>query len=208
MLNETYFQSRIPIFLELGFQQSALSKLQSYIDLLWSENEDLNLISRKMTYADLIDNHVIDCLLALKKFPKHVKIAADFGSGGGLPGIIYAIQFPNVHFQLFEKSVRKQDFLKKCRSFIRNFEVQGEIPNQLTNVDLIIARGFKPLDVILDMSRDHYNSKRRYFLLKARLEKIEEEYLIAHKKFKNLEIEKIALKSPVLDVERHLILIN
>lgn len=208
MSNSLYFQKRKPIFVELGLQESALFKLEKYVDLLWSENEDLNLISRKMTYADLIDNHVIDCLLPLRNFPKQVKSAADFGSGGGLPGIIYAIQFPHVHFHLFEKSVRKQQFLNKCREITKNFEVHGLIPDKLKNTDLIIARGFKPLDGIIEMSREHYHAKGRYFLLKARSEKIEEELLLARQKFKNLQITKILLNSPVLEVERHLVLIN
>ncbi len=208
MTNESYFQSRVPVFLQLGFREAAIPKLRNYVDLLWSSNEDLNLISRKMTYADLIDNHVIDCLLPLKSFPGQVKKAADFGSGGGLPGVIYAIQFPHVHFQLFEKSVRKQEFLNKCNTITKNFEVCGIIPNKPDAVDLIIARGFKALAEILEISRDHYFSKGRYFLLKARAEKIEEELLLAKKKFKDLTASKILLRSPVLDVERHLVLIN
>ena len=208
MSNQLYFSSRTPVLIELGFREAALTKLQAFIDLLWSANEDLNLISRKMTYAELIDNHVIDCLLPLKHFPSHVKIAADFGTGGGLPGIIYAIQFPHIHFELFEKSIKKQEFLSGCKVIIKNFKVHGEIPLQLKDVDLIIARGFKPIDVILDISREYFNSKGKYFLLKARAEKIEEELVLAKNKFKMLAANKIALKSPVLDVERHLIIIN
>lgn len=208
MSNLLYFQSRIPVLKELGFRDAALPKLQSFVDLLWSANEDLNLISRKMTYPELIDNHVIDCLLPLKHFPKHVKVAADFGAGGGLPGVMYAIQFPHIQFQLFEKSARKQDFLQSCSAIAKNIKIHGEITNSIKDIDLIIARGFKPIDVILEMSRDYYSNKGQYFLLKARAEKIEEEIQQSSKKFKALKIEKIPLVSPVLEVERHLILIN
>src|SRR5690349_4251309 len=105
------FESRSPVFLELGFRKEALPALKSYLDLLWSANEELNLISRQMTFDELIDNHVIDCLLPISQFPKPVKVAADFGSGGGLPAVIYAIQFPETKFRLFEKSPKKQEFL-------------------------------------------------------------------------------------------------
>ncbi len=208
MSNTSYFQSRAGVFTELGFRENALPKLQAYVDLLWSANEDLNLISRKMTYPELIDNHVIDCLLPLKHFPSHVKIAADFGTGGGLPGLIYAIQFPHIQFQLFEKSIKKQEFLKSCSAVTKNIVICGDIPSQLKDIDLVIARGFKPLDTILEMSRSYCNDRGKYFLLKARAEKIEEEIVDSQKKFKTLKIEKIPLKSPVLEVERHLILIN
>lgn len=181
--------------------------LKSYLDLLWKANEELNLISRKMTSEELIDNHVIDCLLPLPYFPKDTKVVADFGSGGGLPGVLYAIQFPHIEYHLFEKSPRKQEFLSACKSLAPNLQVHGEIPLNLDRYDLVTARAFKPLDVILDMSRSYYAKKGRYFLLKARIEKINEELGLAKKKFKDLNPEIINLKSPVLEVKRHLVLI-
>ncbi|MGZ3769751.1 MAG: 16S rRNA (guanine(527)-N(7))-methyltransferase RsmG [Bdellovibrio sp.] len=185
-----------------------MPKLKAYIDLLWAENEELNLISRKMTYEELIDNHVIDCLLPLKKFPFPVKEVADFGSGGGLPGVIYAIQFPDIKFHLYEKSPKKQEFLEKCRKAVApNLSVHGEIPKVLKDIDLVTARGFKPIDVILEVSRDYYKNHGKYFLLKARREKIDEEVVLAQKKFKDLKVTVEKIESPVLDVERHLVLI-
>lgn len=202
-----YFEKRSPLFIELGFNEAALPKLKNYVDLLWSANEELNLISRKMTFEELIDNHIVDCLLPLKHFPKDIKVAADFGAGGGLPGVIYAIQFPEVKYHLYEKSPKKQEFLNKCKSIAPNLSVHGEIPKDLKDVQLVTARGFKPVDVILEVSRDYYKNGGKYFLLKARKEKIDEEFVLAKKKFKELQTEVIPLKSPVLDVERHLVLI-
>lgn len=203
------FEKRIPLLLELGFREEALPQLKAYIDLLWATNEELNLISRKMTYDELIDNHLIDCLLPLKLFPATtIRSVADFGSGGGLPGVIYALHFSNIQFNLFEKSKLKQAFLKSCQKLAPNLVIHGEIPLELKNIDLITARAFKPIDVILDISRRYYEKKGKYFLLKARQEKINEEFLLAKKKFKDLSLNITPLTSPVLDVERHLVLIN
>ena len=202
-----HFEKRIPTILELGFNEQALPKLKKYIDLLWASNEELNLISRKMTMEELIDNHVIDCLLPLKKFPKDIKVAADLGSGGGLPGVIYSIQFPQTKFLLFEKSKLKQDFLNKCKTIAPNMKINGDIPVRLDTVEIVTARAFKPIDVLLDMTRHYYTGGGKYFLLKARREKIDEELLLAQKKFKDLKVDIVPLKSPVLEVERHLVLI-
>ena len=203
-----YFETRRPVILKLGFSEDAILPLQRYVDLLWASNEDLNLISRKMTFEDLIDNHVIDCLLPLEHFPSELKTVADFGSGGGLPAVIYAIQFPKIQFHLFEKSPKKQEFLARCRDIAPNIHVHGDIPLELKGIDLVMARGFKPLDVILEMSRKHYFGGGSYFLLKGRLEKINEEIALAHKKFKDLEVLVSQLKSPVLDVERNLVIVQ
>lgn len=200
-------ESRKANILALGFDQNKFSLLQDYVNLLWSSNEELNLISRKMTPEELMDNHIIDCLLPLRHFPQKLKRVADFGSGGGLPAVIYAIQFPEVQFELYEKSPKKQDFLKKCaRALAPNIQVRGEIGSDL-QADLVIARGFKPIDVILEMSRVYYRGGGKYFLLKARREKIEEELALARKKEKQLNAEIVPLESPVLEVERHLVLI-
>ncbi|KYG69213.1 ribosomal RNA small subunit methyltransferase G 1 [Bdellovibrio bacteriovorus] len=200
-----YFESRIPIILQLGFREEALPLLKAYIDLLWSSNEELNLISRKMTFEELIDNHIIDCLLPLKYFPANLKAAADFGSGGGLPAVIYAIQFPQMRYHLYEKSPKKQEFLAKCKSIAPNLEIHGEIPKDLAAIEMVTARGFKPIDVILDVSRTYFNKQGRYFLLKARREKIDEEMALALKKFKNAKATITPLTSPVLEVERNLV---
>ncbi len=202
-----HFEKRKSTILELGFKQEALPKLKQFIDLLWSSNEELNLISRKMTQEELIDNHVIDCLLPLQYFPTNIRVAADFGSGGGLPGVLYAIQFPEVSFQLYEKSKLKQEFLKRCQIIAPNLIINGEIPPRLDQVEIITARAFKPLDVILEVSRSYYASGGKYFLLKARQEKIEEELQMARQKFKDLKVKIHPLSSPVLEVERHLVLI-
>jgi 16S rRNA (guanine527-N7)-methyltransferase len=206
-MNE-HFEKRIPLFIDLGFRESGIPQLKAYIDLLVATNEELNLISRKMTYEELIDNHVIDCLLPLSKFPKNVKRVADFGTGGGLPGVIYAIHFSETKFNLYEKSVLKQGFLKKCKAIAPNITVEGDIPPKLQDVNLIMARAFKPVDVILDMSRAYFQGGGKYFMLKARLEKIEEELVETRKKFPDVKVQIEALKSPVLEVERHLVLIN
>ncbi len=204
----SYFDNKVPHILKLGFREEAIASLRAFLQLLWETNEQLNLISRKMTAAELIDNHVIDCLLPLEYFPENVKTVADFGTGGGLPGIIYALQFPDIRFRLYEKSHLKQDFLNRCKSLAKNIKIEGDIPLQLHDVDVVMARGFKPLDVLLDMSRDFYLKNGRYFLLKARREKIDEEIVLAKKKFKDLTCQIQVLHSPVLEVERHLVLIH
>lgn len=203
-----YFEKRIPIFLQLGFRQDAIVQLKEYVDLLWEANQHLNLFSRKMTFEELIDNHLIDCLLPLQFFPVETKVAADFGSGGGLPGVVYAIQFPNTRFRLYEKSRLKQDFLSHCKPMAPNLEVLGEIPEQLGAIELVVSRAFKPIDILLEMSRSFQQKSGRYFLLKARREKIDEELAVAQKKFKNLKVLIEPLQSPVLEVERHLVLIG
>jgi 16S rRNA (guanine527-N7)-methyltransferase len=212
------FEKQSPLMLKLGVDQQSLALVLKYIELLWASNQELNLISRKMTTAELIDNHLIDCLLALPELKKVMQAHAensntissigDFGSGGGLPGVLYALLFPQITFHLFEKSHLKQDFLNRCQTLAKNIRVHGDVPIKLKEVDLVIARAFKPLEAILEMSRGYYVQGGKYFLLKGRKEKIDEEVLLSQKKFKDLQVKIQALQSPILDVERHLVQIH
>jgi 16S rRNA (guanine527-N7)-methyltransferase len=203
-----YFDQQTPIFLSLGFRQEAILSLKKYIELLWASNEQLNLISRKMSFEELIDNHVIDCMLSFLSFPQNLKVVADLGSGGGLPGVLLALQFPNTQFHLYEKSPLKREFLAKCQKLCSNIILFDQITSEMKGTNLVTARAFKGVDVILDMTRKYYASGGQYLLLKGRKEKIDEELMLARKSFKDLKSNLVQMKSPVMDVERHLVMIN
>lgn len=195
--------------IDLGVDSSRLSLIEKYCALLWEENQNLNLLSRQMTIEDFLKNHLVDCFLPLKKFPLNIKNVADFGSGGGMPGVLYALQFPHMQFHLFEKSPKKQLFLEKCKELAANIIIHGEIvPEKMVSIDLVMARAFKPLEVILELSRVYYAQGGKYFLLKGRTDKIQEEFIDAQKKFKNLRIKKEPLFSPFVEAERNLVTIG
>ncbi len=209
------------LLLKIGLRPESMAPLTAYIQHLWLTNKSLNLISRQMSFEDLINNHVIDCLLPAPLMPNGIKRIWDFGSGGGLPGIIYALQWPHMEVQLFEKSPKKQEFLKSCLSFAPNIIVKSTIPENFDHhfgnttklsakENMITARGFKPLHILLELSSWYYQKGGRYFLLKGRREKIEEEIVLTQKKIKHFSPDKIEIKklySPVVNSERHLLLI-
>ncbi|MCE3010766.1 MAG: 16S rRNA (guanine(527)-N(7))-methyltransferase RsmG [Proteobacteria bacterium] len=204
-LLETYHQQ----ILDLGFPEAQWEGLSKFLEILSQKNEELNLVSRQMTMKELIENHVIDCLLPLERFPGEVKICADLGTGGGFPGVIYALAKPEVQFHFYEKSPLKQKYLESLiTSLSLSAEVRGEVKSHLNQADLAIARGFKPVDVILQMTSDFLKNQGKYFLLKGRLGKIKEECAAATKKNKSLRVVIDPLKSPVLDVERHLVVVG
>ncbi len=131
---------RKSILLKLGVKEEVLPMIQNYMNLLWQANDSLNLISRKMTMAEFIDNHIIDSFLPLSYFPTNMSKVADFGSGGGLPGVLYALQFPHLEFHLFEKSPKKQEFINQCKKIAPNLHIHGEITAQaLLSIDLVMA---------------------------------------------------------------------
>jgi 16S rRNA (guanine527-N7)-methyltransferase len=159
----------------------ASDPLAEYLAMLWKANQELNLVSRKMTPEELVIEHLMDCLIALPHLPAAKRIA-DLGSGGGLPAVALAICRPETHFTLFEKSPRKCQFLTTCAARWPNLSVAGPVPEggDLAKaaggkIDYAIARAFKPIRASFDSTRAYRRAGGRYVFYKARRAKIEEE---------------------------------
>ena len=87
--------------------QEIRDKLMDFARLLKETNARVNLISRK-DEDDIAYRHVAFCL-AISKFliPKAGAKIADVGTGGGLPGIVMAIVWPQAKVFMFDGIGRK-----------------------------------------------------------------------------------------------------
>lgn len=87
--------------------------LRSFFNELLKFNKTVNLIpSKSLLHCDLI--HFADCLrgsqIVQKKINENIGLY-DVGSGGGFPGMVYAILFPTQKMTLVELDDRKAEFL-------------------------------------------------------------------------------------------------
>ena len=93
-------------------------KLENYIKFLLEYNNKINLIG-KSTIEDIWNRHIIDSLQLINIIKNKDIRVADLGSGAGLPGIpLSIVGIKEVH--LFEKSIRKCEFLEKAKNFSKN----------------------------------------------------------------------------------------
>ena len=117
----------------------------------------MNLIS-KSSETDSIKRHIIDSAQVIDIIDKNAKTCVDLGSGSGLPGLVLAIIFKKkgstIKFELYEKSQKKSNFLRKM---IKHFDLNAEVKQKnifeerKLKADIIIARAFKPLQTILEL---------------------------------------------------------
>ena len=104
--------------------------LEEWADLLLNYNQEINLVSRKET--DLLwEKQILHCLslLVYQKIPQGLEVC-DFGTGGGLPGIILAIIRPDLYLTLVDSRQKKVAVLQKIVDDLR-----------LSNVRVICGRG-------------------------------------------------------------------
>ena len=148
----------------LNVSRETFPQFEAYCDLLQKENRKINLIS-KSTVNDMRKRHIVDCAQTIDFIDENYDICTDVGSGSGLPGIVLAIimkiKKPNMKFNLYEKSFRKCEFLSAVKEKLNlNAEViQKDIFREKNiETDLIIARAFKPLPIILDIANKNFKN--------------------------------------------------
>ena len=120
------------------------------------------------------------CLLQFEDhFPPTSVVMLQFlASGSGLPGIVLAIIMKHknseMKFKLYEKSFHKSNFLKEVTSkFDLNVEVLQKNIFEEKNLksDIVVARAFKPLPVILHLIHNNFKYFEEVILFLGRRSK-------------------------------------
>jgi len=125
-----------------------------------------NLIDRSSVFFTQHYTGVIDFI------DKNTSNLIDLGSGAGFPGLIIAILAKDrkirIKVKLIEKSTKKASFLREIVNYL-NLNVEVLNINALTHVkkleaDLIVARAFKPLKIILQFLDKNTENWKKVFL--------------------------------------------
>jgi len=160
-------------------------KLDSFYNHLIFKNKKMSLIAKsteRLTYI----RHFEDSAQIIDYLDDDSQEILDIGTGAGFPGIILDIikvdKNKKFNMNLLEKSAKKCKFLKET---IRLLELDIKIHNvdinmlRNKNYNVIVARAFKPLLVLLNIL-DNTNIKFKKLIL-HKGEKYESEILDAQK---------------------------
>ncbi len=175
----------------LNVSRETFPELEEFRSLILEKNKEINLISAG-SEAVSRERHIIDSAQIIDFINKNDNICTDIGSGSGLPGIVLAIimkhKKSSMRFHLYEKSYHKSNFLeevsKKLNLNTKIFQ-KNIFEEKNLSTDLIVARAFKPLPVILDLAKNNFNTFKNIILflgkngkeiLKDALKKWEFEY--------------------------------
>ena len=146
----------------LNVSRETFPDLEKFRQIIIKKNKDINLIS-KQTEQISKERHIIDSAQIIDLIDLNRSICTDIGSGAGLPGIVLAIimkhKKSNMKFKLYEKSFHKSNFLREVSStFDLNVEVLQKDIYEEKNIetDIIVARAFKPIPIILDLIQKNF----------------------------------------------------
>jgi len=84
-----------------------LSRFDAYLNLLYAQNQMVNMVSRQTPKDDYWLYHFLDSLLVIKCMDLQAGDALDFGSGGGLPGIPLKLVCPEMTMTLLDSVGKK-----------------------------------------------------------------------------------------------------
>ena len=160
----------VDIFSKLNVSRETIDDLLIFKKNLLKKNKSFNLISRND--EKIIDiRHIYDSAQVIDMIDKNIKKCADLGSGSGFPGIILAILSKHkdikAHFTLYEKSLRKSDYLNEI---IGKLKLDATVINknilEIKNVEseTIIARAFKPVGEIFKILNNNFNNYKNLIL--------------------------------------------
>ena len=151
--------------------RETLKELETFRKLIIMRNNDINLIS-STTIGASKDRHIIDSAQIIDFVDKNRSICTDLGSGAGLPGIVLAIimkhKNSDMQFNLYEKSYHKSKFLEEVsRKLNLNTKVfnQNIFEQENLHSEIIVARAFKPMIVILDLVNKSFKKFNNIILL-------------------------------------------
>ena len=151
--------------------RETLKELETFRKLIIMRNNDINLIS-STTIGASKDRHIVDSAQIVDFVDKNSSTCTDLGSGAGLPGIVLAIimkhKNSDMQFNLYEKSYHKSKFLEEVsRKLNLNTKVfnQNIFEQENLHSEIIVARAFKPMIVILDLVNKSFKKFNNIILL-------------------------------------------
>tara|TARA_Y100000590_G_scaffold283126_1_gene318488 strand:- start:839 stop:1474 length:636 start_codon:yes stop_codon:yes gene_type:complete len=154
----------------LNVSRETFPELEEFRSLILQKNKEINLISSNSESVSR-ERHIVDSAQIIDFIEKNDKLCTDIGTGSGLPGIVLAIimkhKKSNMEFHLYEKSFHKSNFLrevsKKFRLNTKIFQKNIFEEKNLTT-DVIVARAFKPLPVVLDLVNKNFSKFKNIIL--------------------------------------------
>lgn len=145
----------------IGASDAALEKLRLFESLTAKWTVKINLIS-KSTVSDIWTRHIEDSAHILLQAPGQIRLWADFGSGGGFPGLVVATilneRCPDARICLVESDQRKSTFLREAaRQMGLKVEVRAERAEAIPalGADVVSARALASLDMLCGIMERH-----------------------------------------------------
>ena len=147
--------------LALGLGDAQLARLMEFLALLQKWNKVYNLTAVRDP-QDMLTHHLLDSLAAVAPLRRHVQGRGgaarllDVGSGGGLPGVVFAICCPGVDVSCVDTVAKKAAFIQQAAAALRLPNLHGihaRVESLAGPYDVVSCRAFASLPDFTAWSR-------------------------------------------------------
>ena len=196
--------------LKLDLTAAQVDLLMSFMDLLQKWNKVYNLTSVRDP-QEMLTHHLLDSLAAVPALLRHANTLTveegkrlpllDVGSGGGLPGVVFAICCPQIDVNCVDTVGKKAAFIQQVAASLRLPNLHGihdRVENLKTLYPVISCRAFASLVDFTTWSRKALADGGIWFAMKGKHPDDEIAALPADVKVFHVE----PLQVPGLDAER------
>lgn len=193
--------------LPVTLTDAQIDQIIAYLALLVKWNSVYNLTAVRDP-KEMVKLHLLDSLSAVHAFTE-AKNILDVGSGGGLPGIILAIAYPEAKVSMIDTVSKKTAFLTQVKAELglRNVTVHTgrvELLKVAQLFDVITSRAFSELNNFINWSGHLLAGDGQFIAMKGVMPQEEIDRLPAGWAVTKVE----PLIVPSLDAERHLVTIK
>ena len=173
-MNELEFIKELKL-LNIEASEEQLKVLSKYYNFLVKYNEHTNITSI-LNKEDVYLKHFYDSLTITKIVDlNEVNNVLDIGSGGGFPGLVLKIFYPNINLYVLDSNNKKIKFLEELSNHL-NIKInlihdRAEEYSKKTNIkfDLITARAVSKLSNLLDITNNYINKNNMFIAMKGRV---------------------------------------
>jgi 16S rRNA (guanine527-N7)-methyltransferase len=149
--------------LALGLDEAQIARLMDFLALLQKWNKVYNLTAVRDP-QEMLTHHLLDSLAAVAPLRRHVAQAGlpglvrllDVGSGGGLPGVVFAICCPGVDVSCVDTVGKKAAFIQQAAVALKLPNLHGihaRVETLTTPFDVVSCRAFASLPDFTTWSR-------------------------------------------------------
>lgn len=196
--------------LNLGLNTAQIDTLMAFLDLLQKWNKVYNLTAVRDP-QEMMTHHLLDSLAAVPALRRHVaslgkqpgeRVAQlDVGSGGGLPGVVFAVCCPEVDVHCVDTVAKKAAFLQQAAVSLKLPNLKGihaRVETLQGPYDIVSCRAFASLIDFTTWSRAAIAPQGIWFAMKGKRPDDEMAALGADVQVFHVE----PLQVPGLDAER------
>jgi 16S rRNA (guanine527-N7)-methyltransferase len=150
------------------------ARLDRYVALLVEWQAKTNLVSPS-TLPNLWTRHISDSLQLLALAPT-AKVWADFGSGGGFPGVVLACAMSEISgatVHLIERNAKKAAFLREALRVtnapgtVHLADIGDNVDSVVGKVDCVTARALAPLHQLIGFAKPLVGQGAKALFLKG-----------------------------------------